>query len=169
MPTLRPARPDDAWAVAAAHVRSWQAGYRGLIDDGFLDALRPEDRVERYDFGDTGPDGPATVLAVDADAVCGFVTTGRCRDPDAAGSGEILGLYVDPDHWHRGVGRALLAAGRAALAAGGFPDAVLWVLHDNARAQALYRADGWAPDGRRRREDHWGVAVTVVRFRRALP
>lgn len=37
-------------AVARVHVRSWQVAYRGLIPDGYLDRLCPEDRAVRYDF-----------------------------------------------------------------------------------------------------------------------
>ncbi len=47
---LRPAEPADAMAVARVHVRSWQAAYRGLLPDAYLDGLRPEDRAARYDF-----------------------------------------------------------------------------------------------------------------------
>jgi hypothetical protein len=65
MATIRNARPDDALHVAAVHVRSWQAAYRGLLDDEYLDALRPEDRVRRYSLGDTSPGAPMTLVAVE--------------------------------------------------------------------------------------------------------
>ena len=39
---LRPAEPGDASAVALVHVRSWQAGYRNLLPDEYLDGLRAE-------------------------------------------------------------------------------------------------------------------------------
>ena len=44
---VRTAQPDDAAAVAEVHVRAWQAAYRGLMADEFLDSLRPEDRAAR--------------------------------------------------------------------------------------------------------------------------
>ena len=53
---LRSATPDDALAVATVHVRAWQEGYRGLVADDYLDALRPEDRAARYDLGASDPD-----------------------------------------------------------------------------------------------------------------
>jgi hypothetical protein len=37
-------------AVAEVHVRSWQAGYRGLIAQDFLDGLRPAEWAGRYSF-----------------------------------------------------------------------------------------------------------------------
>ncbi len=62
-PAIRPAAPGDALAVARVHVRAWQEGYRGLLEQSYLDALRPEDRASRYTFGSTAPDAPATFVA----------------------------------------------------------------------------------------------------------
>src|SRR5580704_17872478 len=62
---VRPARPDDAGAVAAVHVRSWQVGYRGLLPDAYLEGLRPEDRMDHYTFGATDPEVPSTMVAAE--------------------------------------------------------------------------------------------------------
>jgi ribosomal protein S18 acetylase RimI-like enzyme len=166
--TLRRAEPNDALAVAQVHVRSWQAGYRGLLPDDYLDGLIPEDRAARYTFGQLPPDRPATFVALDGDEVCGFVTTGPSRDDDTRGLGEVLALYVDPPCWGRGAGQALMHDARARLAHAGFRDAQLWVLVGNERAERFYRADGWVPDGSRRRDQIYGVEVDEVRFRRSL-
>jgi len=47
---LLPAEPDDAIAVARVHVGSWQAAYRTLFPDDYLDQRRPEDRAQTCDF-----------------------------------------------------------------------------------------------------------------------
>ena len=47
---IRPAEPEDALAVARVHVRTWQAAYRSLLPDHYLDQLRAEDRAARYQF-----------------------------------------------------------------------------------------------------------------------
>lgn len=167
--TIRSATPEDAAGVAGVHVRSWQVAYRGLLPDDYLDALRPEDRMARYTFGDTRQGAPATLLADEGGSIVGFATTGPSRDADAEGSGELLALYVEPDRWGTGVGRLLMGGARAALVEGGFREAVLWVLAGNERAARFYRTDGWRPDGRRREEVVWGVSVDEVRYRRSLP
>jgi GNAT superfamily N-acetyltransferase len=79
-----------------------------------------------------------------------------------------MALYVDPDHWDRGVGRALLEDARARLAKHGFGQARLWVFAGNDRAERFYQHDGWTPDGRRREDEVWGVAVTEIGYRRSL-
>lgn len=166
---LRPARPDDAVEVAGVHVRSWQVAYRGLLPDEYLDGLRPEDRAARYTLGASGPTMPSTIVATDGDAICGFVTTGPCQDPQAPGAGEVLALYVDPDAWGLGIGRALIGEARAQLVGGDFTEAVLWVLVGNDRAERFYRVDGWVADDDMRSQEIWGVVVDEVRFRRSLP
>jgi len=62
---LRPAEPEDAMAVARVHVRSWQAAYRTLLADDYLDQLRPEDRAQSYDFSSLDPLKPRTIVAVE--------------------------------------------------------------------------------------------------------
>lgn len=166
---MRAALPQDAAEVAGVHIRSWQVGYRGLFPDDYLDGLRAEDRMARYTFGDTGPGRPATLVAVVDAAIRGFVTTAASPDEDAAGLGQLCALYVDPQAWNRGVGRALLAEARTRLSSQGFAEAVLWVLVGNERAQRFYQADGWRSDGQRRQEYVWGALADEIRYRRRLP
>jgi GNAT superfamily N-acetyltransferase len=165
---LRPAEPADAMPVARVHVRSWQAGYRGLLPDAYLDGLRPEDRAQRYDFATDDIRKPTTMVATDDGRICGFATTSPARDSDMEGHGELCALYVDPEWWGRGVGAMLIAGARARLVNQGFRSAVLWLLDGNARADRFYRIDGWAPDGLSRTDTMWGVTVNEARWRRAL-
>jgi GNAT superfamily N-acetyltransferase len=165
---LRAAKPGDAMDVARVHVRSWQAGYRGLLPDAYLDGLRPEERAARYRFASENVRDPVTIVAVDSGVIRGFATTSPARDLDVPEDGELCALYVDPEWWGRGVGRALIEAARLRLVEMGFGSAVLWLLAGNARADRFYRMDGWMPDGLRRSETMWGVAVNEVRYRRAL-
>jgi GNAT superfamily N-acetyltransferase len=166
MVTVRRARPEDAAEVAGVHVRSWQAGYRGILSAEYLDALRPEDRMGRYRFGDTDPQVPSTLVAEENGTIVGFVTTGP--SPDTAGWGEVFALYVDPVAWGSGVGRRLLADGRRQLEEGAFTDAVLWVLVGNDRAERFYRADGWWADGIRRTVEIWDITADEIRYRHLL-
>jgi GNAT superfamily N-acetyltransferase len=166
---IRSAVRGDELAVARVHVRTWQAAYRGLLPDAYLAGLRPEDRAARYTFSSPDPDRPHTLVAIDDDggAIAGFATVGLPTSDDAEGAGELLALYVEPDRWRAGVGRALIDAARARLAAR-FTCAQLWVLDGNARAERFYAADGWAFDGTSREIDCWGARVLEHRWRRPL-
>jgi GNAT superfamily N-acetyltransferase len=173
---LRPAEPTDAMAVARVHVRSWQAAYRGLMPDDYLDQLRPEDRAKKYTFGSLDPLQPQTIVATEGPAIHGFATTAPARDMpegdlanyDMSSYGELCALYVDPEQWGRGIGVALISAARAGLVDRGFRDAMLWVLAGNVRAERFYRMDQWSADGARRTDEVWGVKVDEIRYQRAL-
>jgi GNAT superfamily N-acetyltransferase len=130
--------------------------------------LRPEDRAQRYRFGCTDPSQPATIVADEAGAIVGFVTTAPARDRDAPDHGELCALYVDPDRWGRGIGASLVSAARGRLVDLGYRQAILWLLAGNARAARFYQIDGWTADGSRRRESIWGVTVDEIRYRRSL-
>jgi GNAT superfamily N-acetyltransferase len=150
-------------------VRAWQAAYRGLLPDDYLDRLSVEERAARYSFGSGDPDAPVTILAVEElGAVSGFASLGRSRDEDTAQDGEVYAVYVDPPRWGTGVGRLLMVESQLRLRARGFDRAVLWVLAGNERAASFYLAGGWRRDGARRHEDIWGVDAEVIRYRRSL-
>lgn len=166
---IREAQPGDESAVADIHVRAWKRAYRRLLPEEYLEALRPEDRIPGYRFGSRDRQAPETLLAFEGDTLLGFATFGASRDQDAANAGELFALYVDPDRWRAGAGRALLGAAREGLRRSGHREAILWVLKGNEPAERFYEADGWRRDGSSRWEDPWGVRSLVFRFRRALP
>jgi GNAT superfamily N-acetyltransferase len=165
---LRPAEPEDAIAVARVHVRSWQAAYRALLPADYLDNLRPEDRAQTYDFASRDPLKPQTIVASEDGLILGFATTMPSRESDLKDCGEFCALYVDPDHWNRGLGVALVSEARVNLFELGFRKAVLWILAGNIRAQRFYQIDRWAPDGVRKTDSIWGVTVDEVRYQRVL-
>jgi ribosomal protein S18 acetylase RimI-like enzyme len=166
---IRAAEPDDALGVARVHVRAWQVGYRHLLPDDYLARLRPEERAQRYDFANRDLQRPKTLVAAEDGAIRGFATIAPARDADMPGCGELCALYVDPECWGRGLGRALLAIAQEHLAERGYRQAVLWLLAGNIRAERLYRAGGWEPDGQARTERIWDIAVDEIRYRRPLP
>lgn len=162
---VRDAKPEDALEVAGVHVCAWQAAYRELLDQGYLDSLRAEDRAARYRFDSTDPASPRTILAFEDGAIRGFASYGHCSDQDLPGCGELYALYVDPPHWETGIGRLLMGHAHRRLRALGFEQAVLWVLDGNEHAERFYRTEGWTPDGSRRTEAIWNIEVEVARFR----
>ena len=164
---IRPARKGDADEVARVHVHSWQAAYRGLLPEAYLDALRPEDRASHYRFEDPDPDTPLTLVALEGSAITGFATIGPYADePDE--TGELYGLYVDPPFWGTGVGRSLIATARDRLRDRECSRAVLWVLAGNERAERFYRIDGWSSDRIHRQAEVWGIGVEELRYSRGL-
>jgi GNAT superfamily N-acetyltransferase len=169
---IRTATPDDAAAIAAVHVASWQATYRGVFPDEVLDGPDlPADRLrlwERLLGADRPPGHAAWVAEVDGDVVA-FAGVRPSGDDDAeAGTGQVWGIYALREAWGTGVGRALLTTAVDALRDAGFRSATLWVLDSNARARRFYERAGFAPDGTTQPDTLAGVVITEVRYRRAL-
>jgi GNAT superfamily N-acetyltransferase len=147
---------------------SWQAAYRGLLPDEYLDRLRPEDRARSYDFATLDPGSRGRSSRPKTGRSLGFATTSPARDPDLPDHGELCALYVDPEKWGRGIGLVLVSAARAHLLEAGFRSASLWVLAGNVRAERFYRMDQWAPDGEVRTDSLWGITVNELRYQRRL-
>ncbi|MFI8288634.1 GNAT family N-acetyltransferase [Streptomyces sp. NPDC085614] len=168
---IQQALPSDAAELAAVHVRSWRAAYRDLLPRPYLDGLDVGERTAVWRDRLAAPERPTVLVARDADGrMTGFCSTRAWPDTDLdpATTGEIAALYVLPEAWRAGVGRALLAASVESLAAAGFREAALWVFADNARGRAFYEAAGWEPDGTVATESTAGRELDELRYRRVL-
>jgi ribosomal protein S18 acetylase RimI-like enzyme len=166
--TVRPAEEGDLAAIADIRVRSWQAAYRGIVPQRYLDSMRPEVEANRRRAWLVSADDPRRdAIATVAGQPAGWVAYGPYRDDDAPTqrSGEVYAIYVHPHHWRRGVGRALIRYAVADLRAAGLAPVLLWVLEDNARARRFYERQGFRPDGRRHMFEVGGVHLPEVRYR----
>jgi ribosomal protein S18 acetylase RimI-like enzyme len=161
---VRPARLDDAAAIAAVHVRTWQAAYEHVFGSERLAAIDLPAREEIWRRRLAVPEQRHLVLVAEDDgSVVGFASCGESRD--AAGEAELYAIYVLPEAWGSGAGPLLMAAALSGLRKNGFGTARLWVLDDNPRAQRFYEREGWARDGGRREEEFLGVTITEVSYR----
>jgi GNAT superfamily N-acetyltransferase len=163
---LRVAGAADGAAIARIKLATWNAAYRGLLPDGVLDALDAgREAAEWGAYAAAAPPGERLRIAQLGDAIVGYARTEPSPDPDAAGAGEVAGLYVDVPWWGRGIGRVLLADAVAGLRAAGHDEIVLWHFVGNARARRTYAAAGFAPDGARRPVPECGVDEVRLRLR----
>ncbi len=160
---VRDAVPADAEVIADVHVRAWQEAYPHVFPAEALDRLDPAPRARHWREGIRSG---WTVLVTEDGS--GFASVGPARDDDAAGAGELYAIYVAPERWGTGAGRALMEAAAGALGAAGFSEAVLWVLEDNPRARRFYEGAGWTLDGAVKEDEFLGTRVREVRYRRSV-
>lgn len=143
--------------MAAFHHRCWLEGYLGIVPDDVLQGLRLEDRQAAWQRLLTEAAHPTSVLVDGDDRPIALVRVeGRT----------IVAVYVDPDHWGRGLGHQLVQEGERLLRDAGVVDADLWTLVGNDRAVALYQSEGWTLDGTV--EDHPHHLGFSVRERRLV-
>ena len=167
---IRLAVGSDGSQIGLVHARTWQATYRGLLPQPFLDGLDAAKRGkywEQYLSEDARP-GETVLVAEEDGVVVGFASVGPSRDEDANGKGEVRAIYLLAERWGRGIGRALLDAALNTQRQAGYTQATLWVLETNARARQFYEAGGWARDGATKQDDGRGFPITEVRYRRQL-
>ncbi|MHB8527982.1 MAG: GNAT family N-acetyltransferase [Caulobacteraceae bacterium] len=133
---IRPAAPDEAGAIALAHVEAaWQA-YAPIFGE----------KARRRDLGATEKrweaalrGGDIVLVAADRAAIVGFGhVTG----------GVLKALYLLEAHWRRGLGRRLFCSLAREARARGSEALRFSVVAMNARAIAFYEARGARPVGR---------------------
>lgn len=165
---VRAAAAADAHAIATIRLASWRATYAGIVPAALLDRMDLA-RTEAWISGRLAdPQGRATLVVEDERGrVAGYALTAPARDEDAAGLGELEAIYLGPDARGRGLGRPLLDAALAELAAAGFGTVFLWVLTANASARRFYERAGFWPDGVVRTLDFDGNPIEEIRCRRA--
>ena len=166
---VRRAVPEDAAALAAVEVASSRAAYRDLMPAAFLAGLSIEEKAQnwRQDFARHTPSGRERVtVAVGEAGIVGFVSVGPV--PEEAEAGIVYLLYVMPEHWGGGVGKALMNTAMADFRDMGMSEAVLWVFRDNHRARRFYEKFGWQADGQTSTRDYGGVTLEALCYRRAV-
>lgn len=167
---IRAATIADAHDIAEVHVASWKAVYRGLMPDSVLNGLSVPKRAAMWQR--IIAEQKFRLLVAEHDGrIVGLVNFGPTRDPDAVPGliGEILAIYVDPDFWHEGIGRGLLAAAFLELKSAGHNEVALWVLDSNSRARVFYERAGFSVDGATKTEIVGDDAkIQEVRYRRPL-
>lgn len=163
---IRDATPDDAAEIARIHVRAWQAAYRGLLPQAYLDGLSIERRAAGWRERLAHPVTRTWIAALAGEAL-GWISVGPARDADLdPRTAELWAIYVDPQRWRAGIGHALWGTAAQHLASTGFGDIVLWVFRANARALAFYRSIGFAPEvGVEKTVERGGIALAELRLR----
>ena len=139
--TIRPATAGDLDAIAALHVESWRASYRGILPDAFLDGAVEDDRASHwFELMATTGCGRAILVAETEDGLAGFVSVARSSEDgfDAF----IEHIHVRPDLKGAGIGRRLLAEAVYRLIAMGCRSAYLLVFDGNREAIGFYERLG---------------------------
>ena len=106
--SIRPAKPADARAMARIYVETWQATYRGILPDAYLDTMTVGES-EKALAREMGGAGVISLVAeADGGHTAGLITGGIERRRDCIYGGEIFSLYVAPAYQRQGIGKGLV-------------------------------------------------------------
>jgi ribosomal protein S18 acetylase RimI-like enzyme len=164
-PLIRDAAFEDAEAIARVHVDSWRGAYRDYLPADLLASLSVERRKPLWEETVANPDMSVRVAEVGGEIV-GFVSVGPSRAEE--GNAELYAIYIEPELFGTGVGRALMDAALQRMRELGYREATLWVLDGNERAERFYRIAGWRREDAIQ-EEQWGSwTIREARYRIAL-
>jgi ribosomal protein S18 acetylase RimI-like enzyme len=162
---IRQATLDDAPAIAAIHVRTWQAAYARIVPSDYWAGLSVQEKCAFWQQ-QLAVNRDVVLVAVNDSKVVGWASGGPSRDVDGEGGAEVYAIYVSPEFWGRGIGRQLMMKIEAAVS----PCSIitLWVLGQNQRAIGFYRKMGYEFDGAEKTILLGGVNLTEVRLRKKV-
>jgi ribosomal protein S18 acetylase RimI-like enzyme len=131
--TIRPARVDDAAAMARVHLETWRTTYRGIVPNAYLDtpAYAERETMWRRILSEFAEEHVAYVAEVPEVGVVGIASGGPPLHGDDGFAAELHVLYVLAEHQRRGLGRRLTAAVVADLIGRGKGSLIVWVLAAN--------------------------------------
>src|SRR2546428_7400349 len=91
---VRPARDDDARAVAEVHVASWRTTYKGIFPDTLLDSLSIDKRERLWrETLEVPEQNSVTLVACNVDgSIVGFISGGAERTGQLAHDGELYAI-----------------------------------------------------------------------------
>lgn len=166
---IRRAVPDDANAIADVHARSWPYTYDGLLPEQVIaDVVAGRDRRAawyRQILSDSCRPERIWVAAIGESVVGMAVWSPGAEDDATPETADLEAIYLDPAVIGQGIGRRLIRAVVADIAAAGFTQATLWVLDTNDRARRFYEAVGWQSDGATKLEQRSAGTLSEVRYR----
>lgn len=157
MKIRRMLRKDEA-EVGRLYAKSWQAGYKGLLPQDYLDGLGEW----RWDSKFTGL--PGCFVITHGDIIVGHSCARAAADEAMSGWGEVWTLYVLPEYWGKGFGKALLQNSVDWLMEQGYERVYLWALETNTRARRFYEKQGFRENGDTMRCEIGGTIVTDIRY-----
>lgn len=138
--TVRPARPQDAPAVARVYLESWQDTYPGALPNTLLANMSIGGQTGRWRAAIC--QGEQVLVAEhERHGVVAMTSFGTTRDRSLGFDGEVYTLYVDPSFLGLGAGSKLLQAAFAALGRQGCRSCIIWA-HAKNNARYFYEAMG---------------------------
>ena len=164
---IREATAEDAFEYAANHIACWQAAYKGIISNEYLENMPIEQMAERNRITLSEPGSFSYYYAQLNGRMIGRLVIGKCRDEDKPDQGEIAAIYLLEEFWGKGYGREMMEFSLSELKRKGYGEVLIWVLEDNNRARLFYEKCGFAFDGSTQ-EISIDKSYTEMRYGRAL-
>ncbi len=156
---IRQMKREEADDISLIYVLSWKAAYKGIVPQTYLDQL------SQQRWSSLLAENPSkSFVLLDNGQYIGTSTVSPARDEEMAGWGEIISIYLLPQHFGKGYGKILLNFCINELKNAGFSCIYLWTHEKNNRARAFYEKSGFSHDGQKITCDIGGENLTEMRY-----
>lgn len=132
--SVRRATTEDLDELRGVARRAWEAVYADTFDQSTIDDLLERGYADEVLEELVDADDAVLLVATDGDEMVGYAGAVEADEEPAAD----LNIYVDPDHWGRGVGSRLLSETRDRLADHDVERVGDYVLAENDVGNAFY-------------------------------
>lgn len=131
---------DNRMSISRVYEESWKFAYKNIIPQDYLESILEGQWV-------TNLDDPAwkTLVCIEDSMIVGTSSFCGSRLQHFDGWGEVISIYLLPDHMGKGYGKRLMESVIAELKKLGYEDVFLWVLEENERARRFYENFGFVP------------------------
>lgn len=150
---------DSKSEIRRIYRESWKHAYRGIVPQDFLDAIT-EDQCGKS----IGAPGVNTMICVEDGQIIGTSSFCKSRFEQYPDSGEVMSIYLLPEHMGKGYGSKLIKAVLNELEKQGFKNVFLWTLEDNTFARRFYERNGFASTGEYLNDNIGGKDLREVRY-----
>ena len=134
----------DAQTIARLHWQSWQASYRSILPDEYLDGEVIDERTSYWQRAMASGDYWLILLAVIIDQPVGFIALKQ--GVDEGYDATIEHLHVATGMKGKGLGKKLIGQAMQQMLAVGMKSVCLWVFEDNKPAIGFYENLGGVTD-----------------------
>ena len=160
----RVARTEDIGMISAVLAASWKTAYRGMVDDGYLDALEDSHWVEFLKKGHLSGNVFSMVLEEDQLMIGAAILAKSLNEQEIY----LLSFYLLPEKIGRGFGRVFYHEIEEEMLKRGYTRCVLDVLKDNQRAIRFYIANQFTDTGKEIEASLGGINYSCKVFEKGL-
>ncbi len=163
---IRPLSKDDIQSVAKVNAYSWKKAFRGILSDKLLNDITVETMEEGWEDIITRQNRANLCAEID-NCLAGFISFNRFP-LEGQIQGEIIGIYVHPDFWRLGVGKALLNSAIEKMRDRQFTQVYLWTMTENKISRSFYEKEKFTLSPENRVSERNGEKFEEVKYEKYI-
>lgn len=126
-------KSDDINAIGKIYEKSWNFAYNGIIPKDYFYSVSGDKWLPHFENKSMN-----SLVLIENNQFIGTSSYCKSRSKEFNDFGEIVSIYLLPEHMGKGYGKLLFEATLNELVKTGYQNVFLWVLEENTRARRFY-------------------------------